>query len=90
MGRRIVHERPQQIPFDDLHYEFRPDLVSRLTWAHGNAGRVAAAGFGFFTGFTILPDWLARETFGTANGVGGQPGVSGAIRRRFSSAGAVR
>jgi len=31
----------------------------------------AIAGFGFFTGFTILPDWLAWETFGTANGVGG-------------------
>ena len=29
----------------------------------------AIAGFGFFAGFTILPDWLAWETFGHANGV---------------------
>lgn len=30
----------------------------------------AIAGFGFFAGFTILPDWLAWNTFGDANGVG--------------------
>jgi hypothetical protein len=48
VGRRIVHERPQQIPFDELHYELRPDLVGRLTWAHGNAGRVAAMRFSHF------------------------------------------
>jgi len=29
----------------------------------------AIAGFGYFAGFTILPDWLAWETFGEANGV---------------------
>ena len=29
----------------------------------------AIAGFGYFAGFTILPDWLAWETFGRANGV---------------------
>lgn len=29
----------------------------------------AIAGFGYFAGFTILPDWLAWETFGDANGV---------------------
>src|SRR5690606_3283363 len=29
----------------------------------------AIVGFGFFAGFTILPDWLAWETFGEANGV---------------------
>jgi putative restriction endonuclease len=29
----------------------------------------AIAGFGFFAGFTILPDWLAWDTFGEANGV---------------------
>jgi putative restriction endonuclease len=29
----------------------------------------AIAGFGYFAGFSILPDWLAWETFGTANGV---------------------
>jgi putative restriction endonuclease len=29
----------------------------------------AIAGVGFFAGFSILPDWLAWETFGEANGV---------------------
>lgn len=29
----------------------------------------AIAGYGFFAGFTILPDWMAWETFGSANGV---------------------
>jgi len=29
----------------------------------------AIAGYGFFAGFSILPDWLAWETFGAANGV---------------------
>lgn len=29
----------------------------------------AIAGFGFFAGFTVLPDWLAWDTFGEANGV---------------------
>lgn len=28
------------------------------------------AGFGYFAGYTVLPDWLAWETFGEANGVG--------------------
>ncbi len=27
------------------------------------------AGFGFFAGFSILPDWLAWDTFGEGNGV---------------------
>ena len=27
------------------------------------------AGFGYFAGFSILPDWLAWDTFGTGNGV---------------------
>jgi putative restriction endonuclease len=30
----------------------------------------AVAGFGFFANFTVLPDWLAWDTFGEANGVG--------------------
>lgn len=30
----------------------------------------AIAGFGYFASFSILPDWLAWETFGEANGVG--------------------
>ena len=29
----------------------------------------AVAGFGFFASFTVLPDWLAWDTFGEANGV---------------------
>lgn len=29
----------------------------------------AVAGFGFFVSFTVLPDWLAWESFGEANGV---------------------
>ncbi len=29
----------------------------------------AIAGFGFFAGFSILPDWLAWDTFGEGNGV---------------------
>ncbi|MCC6873611.1 MAG: HNH endonuclease [Sandaracinaceae bacterium] len=29
----------------------------------------AIAGFGYFAGFSVLPDWLAWDTFGTANGV---------------------
>ncbi|MCA9531915.1 MAG: HNH endonuclease [Myxococcales bacterium] len=29
----------------------------------------AIAGFGYFAGFSLLPDWLAWETFGRANGV---------------------
>lgn len=29
----------------------------------------AIAGFGFFAGFSVLPDWLAWDTFGEANGV---------------------
>jgi putative restriction endonuclease len=41
----------------------------------------AIAGFGFFAGFTILPDWLAWETFGEANVVDDLP----ALRSRLTS-----
>jgi len=41
----------------------------------------AIAGFGYFAGFTILPDWLAWETFGEANGVGSLA----ALRARLAS-----
>jgi len=41
----------------------------------------AIVGFGFFAGFTILPDWLAWDTFGEANGVDGLA----ALRARLSS-----
>jgi HNH endonuclease len=30
----------------------------------------AIAGFGYFASFSVLPDWLAWETFGEANGAG--------------------
>lgn len=33
------------------------------------ASHDAIAGFGYFASFSILPDWLAWETFGEANGV---------------------
>ena len=29
----------------------------------------AICGFGFFAGFSVLPDWLAWDSFGRANGV---------------------
>ncbi len=44
----------------------------------------AIAGFGFFADFTILPDWLAWETFGRANGVDSLQGLRvrlGAIQK---------
>jgi putative restriction endonuclease len=41
----------------------------------------AIAGFGYFAGFTILPDWLAWETFGEANGVDSL----GALRARLTT-----
>ena len=39
------------------------------------------AGFGYFAGFTVLPDWLAWETFGESNGV---PSLT-ELRDRLSS-----
>lgn len=41
----------------------------------------AIAGFGYFAGFSVLPDWLAWETFDAANGV---PNLA-ALRARLSS-----
>ena len=40
-----------------------------LFQAEGSPSRYR--GFGFFAGFTILPAWLAWDTFREANGVGG-------------------
>ncbi|MGF1467086.1 MAG: HNH endonuclease [Sandaracinaceae bacterium] len=40
----------------------------------------AVAGFGYFAGFSVLPDWLAWETFGAANGVASLD----ELRRRLS------
>ena len=45
------------------------------------APRNAIVGFGFFAGFTVLPDWLAWDTFGEANGVP----TLGALRKRLST-----
>jgi len=41
----------------------------------------AIAGFGYFAGFTILPDWLAWETFGEANGVAGLDELRGRLSK---------
>lgn len=41
----------------------------------------AIAGFGYFAGFSVLPDWLAWETFGTANGVPDLAALHGRLDR---------
>jgi putative restriction endonuclease len=41
----------------------------------------AIAGFGYFVGFAVLPDWLAWETFGEANGVEGLGELRGRLAR---------
>src|SRR5882672_2983545 len=41
----------------------------------------AIAGFGYFAGFTVLPDWLAWETFGDANGVADLEAFRGRLRK---------
>lgn len=41
----------------------------------------AIAGFGYFAGFTILPDWLAWDTFGEANGVAGLDELRGRLSK---------
>jgi putative restriction endonuclease len=41
----------------------------------------AIAGFGFFAGFSILPDWLAWDTFGEGNGVDGLDALRERLRR---------
>lgn len=41
----------------------------------------AIAGFGVFAGFTVLPDWLAWETFGDANGVDDLEALRARLRR---------
>jgi putative restriction endonuclease len=41
----------------------------------------AVAGFGFFAGFSILPDWLAWDTFGEANGVESLEALRHRLRR---------
>ncbi|MDC0743230.1 HNH endonuclease [Polyangium mundeleinium] len=41
----------------------------------------AIAGYGFFAGFSVLPDWLAWETFGEANGVDNLEALRDRLRR---------
>jgi putative restriction endonuclease len=41
----------------------------------------AIAGFGFFAGFSLLPDWLAWDTFGEANGVESLDALRRSLRR---------
>lgn len=56
--------RPSARPFARL--EIGTPFFFKLKAPHN-----AIAGFGYFAGFTILPDWLAWETFGDTNGVDG-------------------
>lgn len=48
-----------------LRLEVGAPFFFKLKAPHNTIG-----GFGYFAGFTVLPDWLAWETFGQANGVG--------------------
>jgi len=41
----------------------------------------AIAGYGYFWDFSVLPDWMAWETFGSANGVDGLHGLRERLRR---------
>lgn len=41
----------------------------------------AIAGFGYFAGFSVLPDWLAWDTFGDANGVQDLDALRARLRR---------
>lgn len=41
----------------------------------------AIAGFGYFAGFSVLPDWLAWDTFGDANGVDDLDALRARLRR---------
>jgi len=41
----------------------------------------AIEGFGVFCAFTVLPDWLAWETFGDANGVDDVEALRARLRR---------
>jgi putative restriction endonuclease len=54
--------RPSARPFARL--EIGTPFLFKLKAPHN-----AIAGFGYFAGFTILPDWLAWDTFDEANGV---------------------
>jgi putative restriction endonuclease len=47
----------------------------------------AIAGFGYFAGFSILPDWLAWDTFAEANGVGTLGELQGKLSKIQKGAG---
>lgn len=47
----------------------------------------AIAGFGYFAGFSVLPDWLAWETFEQANGVASFAELQGRLSRIRKGAG---
>ncbi len=47
----------------------------------------AIGGFGYFAGFSVLPDWLAWDTFGDANGVDGLAALRRSIGRIKKGAG---
>ena len=38
--KKHVRERPKKIPLDELKYELTPELGSRLTSVHRNAGAI--------------------------------------------------
>lgn len=47
----------------------------------------AIAGFGYFAGFSVIPDWLAWETFEQANGVASLAELQGRLSRIRKGAG---
>jgi putative restriction endonuclease len=58
-----------------LHLDVGTPFLFKLKARHH-----AIAGFGYFAGFSVLPDWLAWDTFGEANGVG----TLGELQQRLS------
>ncbi len=45
MAKKTIDTRPGEIPFSKLKYDLTPSLVHKLTWAHENAGAIAAMRF---------------------------------------------
>ena len=48
MKSRYLFEPPSEIPFDKLQYKLTPLLVSNLTWAHRNGGKLSAMRFSHY------------------------------------------
>lgn len=59
-----------------LHLDVGTPVLFKLKAPHH-----AIAGFRYFAGFSVLPDWLAWDTFGDANGVG----TLGELQERLST-----